>query len=139
MNRSGYPRLGSILVVDMAEPEPIREAHEEARRIRHEAERRARDIMEDARKESAEMLAEARACADAALEDAKRLRAALQKSMEALTTQADQLVRDVHLAHRELLGSLRLPGVAQRDAAPKRRPGARAEDVFEPPDWIAGR
>jgi cell division septum initiation protein DivIVA len=123
----------------MAEPQEIRDAHEEARRIRHEAERRARDIMEDARKESAAMLAEAKACADAALEDAKRLREALQKSAEALTSQADQLVRDVHLAHRELLGSLRLPGVSARDAPPQRRPAARAEDVFEPPDWIAGR
>jgi cell division septum initiation protein DivIVA len=123
----------------MAEPEEIRQAHEEARRIRHDAERRARDILEDARKQSAEMLAEARAAADAALEDAKRLREALQKSSQALTTQADQLVRDVHLAHRELLGSLRLPGVSARDAPPKSRPGPRAEDVFEPPDWIRGR
>jgi cell division septum initiation protein DivIVA len=126
-------------LLSMAEPREIKEAHEEARRIRHDAERRARDIMEDARKESAEMLAEARACADAALEDAKRLRDVLQKSAQALTTEADHLVRDVHLAHRELLASLRLPGVAARDAAPKGRPGPSAEDVFEPPDWIAGR
>src|SRR5689334_7286633 len=123
----------------MSEAKEIRDAHEEARRIRHDAERRARDIMEDARKESAAMLAEARACADAALEDAKRLREALGKSAEALTTEADQLVRDVHMAHRELLASLRLPGVAARDApaaAPKRRD---PEDLFEPPDWIGRR
>lgn len=119
----------------MAEPKEIRDAHEEARRIRHEAERRARDIMEDARKESAAMLAEARACADAALEDAKQLREALGKSAAALTGQADQLVRDVNLAHRELLASLRLPGVSDRDA-PRRSKPARAEDLFEPPDWI---
>ena len=123
----------------MAEPQPIKDAHEEARRIRHEAERRARDIMEDARKESAAMLSEARAIADAALEDAKRLREALQKSADALTGQADQLVRDVHLAHRELLASLRLPGVAERDAPRRTRPGASAEDLFEPPDWVGGR
>jgi cell division septum initiation protein DivIVA len=123
----------------MAEPSEIREAHEEARRIRHDAERRARDTMEDARKQSAEMLAEARACADAALEDAKRLRDALKKSSDRLTAEADQLVRDVHLAHRELLASLRLPGVAARDAPAAPRPGPRADDVFEPPDWIAGR
>ena len=123
----------------MAEPKEIKDAHEEARRIRHDAERRARDIMEDARKESASMLAEARKCADAALEDAKRLRDALAKSTEALTGQADQLVRDVHLAHRELLASLRLPGVSERDAPKAGRPAPRAEDVFEPPDWIAGR
>jgi cell division septum initiation protein DivIVA len=122
----------------MAEPKEIKEAHEEARRIRHDAERRARDIMEDARKESAAMLAEAKACADAALEDAKRLRAALGQSAEALTSQADALVRDVNLAHRELLASLRLPGVSERDA-PKRAQPASAEDLFEPPDWIAGR
>jgi cell division septum initiation protein DivIVA len=124
----------------MAEPKEIRDAHDEARRIRHDAERRARDIMEDARKESAAMLAEARACADAALEDAKRLREALGKSAEALTGQADQLVRDVHMAHRELLASLRLPGVAARDApaaAPPKRPDP--EDLFEPPDWIGRR
>jgi|SRR5215218_8043095 len=125
----------------MAEPQPIKDAHEEARRIRHDAERRARDIMEDARKESAAMLAEARAVADAALEDAKRLRDALNKSAEALTGEADRLVRNVHMAHRELLASLRLPGVAARDAPArgKPRPSPGAEDLFEPPDWIAGR
>src|SRR3954447_1229690 len=115
----------------MAEPKEIKDAHDEARRIRHDAERRARDIMEDARKESAAMLAEARAVADAALEDAKRLRDALTKSAEALTNEADQLVRTVHMAHRELLASLRLPGVAARDAPPqaRSRPGPGPEDV----------
>jgi hypothetical protein len=85
------------------------------------------------------MLAEARACADAALEDAKRLRDALAKSSEVLTREAEQLVRDVQLAHRELLASLRLPGVSERDAPKRGRPGPRAEDVFEPPDWIRGQ
>ena len=124
----------------MAEPKEIKDAHDEARRIRHDAERRARDIVEDARKQSAAMLADAKAAADAALEDAKRLRDALHTTADALTSEADQLVRDVHVAHRELLASLRLPGVAARDnprAQPK--PGPGAEDVFEPPDWIAGR
>jgi cell division septum initiation protein DivIVA len=119
----------------MAEPREIKEAHEEARRIRHDAERRARDTTEEARKQSAAMLAEARATADAALEDAKRLRETLAKTAAALTQQADQLVRDVNLAHRELLASLRLPGVAQRDA-PKRPPNP--DELFEPPDWIKG-
>jgi len=123
----------------MAEPKEIKDAHDEARRIRHDAERRARDIVEDARKQSAAMLAEARAVADAALEDAKRLREALHKSAEALTGQADQIVRDVNLAHRELLASLRLPGVAERDAPRRTRPGPGAEDLFEPPDWIRGQ
>jgi cell division septum initiation protein DivIVA len=123
----------------MAEPQPIKDAHEEARRIRHDAERRARDIVEEARKDSAAMLAEARACADAALEDAKRLREALAKSTEALTGQAEQLVRDVNMAHRELLASLRLPGVAERDAPKRSRPAPSAEDLFEPPDWIGNR
>src|SRR3954462_11933044 len=119
----------------MAEPKEIKDAHDEARRIRHDAERRARDIMEEARKESAAMLAEARAVADAALEDAKRLRGALTKSAEALANQADQVVRNVHVAHRELLASLRLPGVAARDASPRERakPKPGAEDLFEPP------
>ena len=121
----------------MAEPQPIRDAHEEARRIRHDAERRARDIVEEARKQSAEALAEARATADAVLEDAKRLGEALTKAAEALTGEADRLVRDVQLAHRELLASLRLPGVAERGSGKKARPGP--EDLFEPPDWIRGR
>ncbi|HEX4719976.1 MAG TPA: hypothetical protein VH300_15730 [Thermoleophilaceae bacterium] len=125
----------------MAEPREIKEAHEEARRIRREAERRARDVVEDARKQSAEMLAEARATADAALEDAKRLGEALTKSAAALTAEAERLVRDVQLAHRELLGSLRLPGVAARDMPESRRPrtGPGPDDLFEPPDWIRGR
>jgi cell division septum initiation protein DivIVA len=122
----------------MAEPQEIRDAHEEARRIRHDAERRARDILEDARRQSAEGLGEARAAADAVLEDAKRLGEALTKASEALTSEADRLVRDVQLAHRELLASLRLPGVAAREArTPPPRPGA--DDLFEPPDWIRGR
>ena len=121
----------------MAEPEPIRDAHEEARRIRHEAERRARDILEEARKQAAASLAEARAAADAVLEDAKRLGEALHGTADALTSEADRLVRDVQMAHRELLASLRLPGVAERRAGPPPRPGP--EDLFEPPDWIGGR
>jgi cell division septum initiation protein DivIVA len=124
----------------MAEPQEIREAHEEARRIRHEAERRARDTVEDARKQSAAMLAEAGAAADAALEDAKRLGDALTKSAEALTAEAEALVRNAHLAHRELLASLRLPGVSARDmpASRRPRPSPGPDDLFEPPDWIRG-
>jgi cell division septum initiation protein DivIVA len=124
----------------MVEPQPIRDAHEEARRIRHDAERRARDIVEDARKESAASVAEARAAADAVLEDAKRLGEALTKAATALTGEADRLVRDVQMAHRELLASLRLPGVAERAGGatpPRPRPGA--EDLFEPPDWLGRR
>lgn len=122
----------------MAEPQEIRDAHEEARRIRHDAERRARDILDEARKSSAAALAEARAAADAVLEDAKRLGEALTKASAALTSEADRLVRDVQLAHRELLASLRLPGVAAREAGePPPRPGP--DDLFEPPDWIGGR
>jgi cell division septum initiation protein DivIVA len=122
----------------MAEPQPIRDAHDEARRIRHDAERRARDIVEEARKESAAALAEARAAADAALEDAQALATTLRSTAAALTAEADKLVRDVQLAHRELLGSLRLPGVAQREGRVERpRPGP--EDLFEPPDWVGRR
>jgi cell division septum initiation protein DivIVA len=120
----------------MAEPQPIKDAHEEARRIRRDAERRARDIVEDARKESAAVVGEARAAADGVLEDAKRLSDALGKSATALTSEAEQLLRDVQMAHRELLASLRLPGVAERDLPASRPP--RPEDVFEPPDWIPG-
>lgn len=119
----------------MEAPE-IRAAHEEARRIRHDAERRARDVVEDARRESAAALAEARAAADAVLEDAKRLGEVLVKTSEALTAQANQMVRDVQLAHRELLASLRLPGVADRDAGPRARPRREPSELFEPPDWV---
>ena len=123
----------------MAEPSEIRSAHEEARRIRHDAERRARDILEEARKQSAAALAEARAAADAVLEDAKRLHDQLTKASAALTGEAESLVRDVQLAHRELLASLRLPGVADREAGRTARPRPGPEDLFEPPDWIRGR
>src|SRR4051794_2212359 len=123
----------------MAEPQPIRDAHEEARRIRHDAERRARDIVEDARKESTAAIAEARAAADAVLEDAKRLGDALRKSAEALTGEADRLVRNVQMAHRELLASLRLPGVAERDSTSRPRPRPGPDELFEPPDWIRER
>src|SRR5436305_9864380 len=122
----------------MAEPQPIKDAHEEARRIRRDAERRARDIVEDARKESAAVVAEARAAADGVLEDAKRLSDALGKSATALTSEAEQLLRDVQMAHRELLASLRLPGIAERDVPASRRPrpGPRSEVVFEPPALV---
>ncbi len=122
----------------MAEPKPIRDAHEEARRIRHDAERRARDIVEEARRESAASLGEARAAANAVLEDARRLGEALTKAAAALTGEADRLVRDVQLAHRELLASLRLPGIAARDAGTGERPRPDPEELFEPPDWIRG-
>ena len=123
----------------MAEPSEIRGAHEEARRIRHDAERRARDILEDARKQSAAALSEARAAADAVLEDSKRLHDQLTKAAEALTGQAESLVRDVQLAHRELLASLRLPGIADRDAGRPKSSRPDPKDLFEPPDWIRGR
>ncbi|MEA2425919.1 MAG: hypothetical protein QOH13_2329, partial [Thermoleophilaceae bacterium] len=98
----------------MVEPQPIRDAHDEARRIRHDAERRARDIVEDGRRDAKAMLTEARAAADAVLEDAKKLAEALRTTGSALSSQADALLRDVQLAHRELLSELRLPGVAER-------------------------
>jgi cell division septum initiation protein DivIVA len=123
----------------MAEPHPTREAHEEARRIRHEAERRARDIQEEARNQAQAMLAEARAAADSVLEDAKKLADALRTTGEALSAEADRLLRDVQLAHRELLGELRLPGVAERERAARApRPRPEPEEIFEPPDWIGG-
>jgi cell division septum initiation protein DivIVA len=123
----------------MAEPETTREAHDEARRIRHEAERRARDIQEDARSQAQALLAEARAAADAVLEDAKKLADALRTTGAQLSAEADRLLRDVQLAHRELLSELRLPGVAERDrSARPPRPRPEPEEIFEPPDWIGG-
>ena len=124
----------------MAEPQEVRAAHDDARRIRHDAERRARDIVEDARQQAQEMLVEARTAADAVLEDAKKLADALRTTGSSLSNQADALLRDVQLAHRELLSELRLPGVAERDRsakAPRPRP-AEPEEIFEPPDWIGG-
>jgi len=123
----------------MAEPNEVRAAHDAARRIRHDAERRARDIVEDGRKQAQEMLVEARTAADAVLEDAKKLANALRSTGSSLSNQADALLRDVQLAHRELLSELRLPGVAERDRtakAPPPRP--EADEIFEPPDWIGG-
>ena len=129
----------------MAEPKPTREAHDEARRIRHDAERRARDILEDARQEAKTMLTEARAAADAVLEDSKKLAEVLRTTGGALSAEADRLVRDVQLAHRELLGELRLPGVSDRERAARAgekgaaaRPRKEPEEIFEPPDWIGG-
>jgi hypothetical protein len=71
------------------------------------------------------------------LDDAKRLGEALRAASEALTGEADRLVRNVQMAHRELLGSLRLPGVADRETGRRPRPGA--DDLFEPPDWVGPR
>jgi cell division septum initiation protein DivIVA len=129
----------------MAEPQETREAHDEARHIRHEAERRARDILEDARKQSQAMLTEARAAADAVLEDSKKLADALRSTGGALSGEADRLMRDVQLAHRELLGALRLPGVEARDRPARSGqtgsqppPRAEPEEIFEPPDWVGG-
>jgi cell division septum initiation protein DivIVA len=123
----------------MAEPQPTRDAHEEARRIRHEAERRARDIHDDARRQAQAMLGEARAAADAVLEDAKKLTNALRTTGAALSAEADRLLRDVQLAHRELLSELRLPGVAERERSARApRPQPEPEEIFEPPDWVGG-
>jgi cell division septum initiation protein DivIVA len=127
----------------VAEPKQTREAHDEARRIRHDAERRARDILEEARKQAQGMLTEARAAADAVLEDSKKLADALRSTGGALSAEADRLMRDVQLAHRELLGALRLPGVAERDRSARSgesaaRPRPEPEEIFEPPDWVGG-
>ena len=123
----------------MAEPKEVRAAHDEARQIRHDAERRARDITDEARKQAQDMLAEARAASDDVLEDAKKLAESLRKASAALSAQADALFRDVQLAHRELLSELRLPGVAERDRAARAAPPRpKADEIFEPPDWVGG-
>jgi len=118
--------------------EILEQARNLGRKELEESRRKALQMGEDARKEAAASIAEARAVADAALEDAQRLRDALAKSTQALTGEAEQLVRDVQLAHRELLGSLRLPGVSERDAPRSKKPPS-PDELFEPPDWIGPR
>ena len=121
-------------------------AHEELERARH----KAHEIELDAGRESARTLREARAAADAVLAEAQALSEKLRAAGEALGAEADQLLRDVRLTHRELLSELRLPGLSER---PQERDEAAAEgrilgepprqrpapsEVFELPDWVAG-
>jgi vacuolar-type H+-ATPase subunit H len=133
----------------MAEPSSSRDAEREARLILDEARRKAREeldaarrkaaqLHDDARRQSGESFAQAREAADAVKAEAEKLATALRTAGVELERQAQALLRDVHLAHRELLGELRLPGVVERTRDPDapRRPGP--EEIFEPPNWLGG-
>jgi cell division septum initiation protein DivIVA len=149
-----------VAAAERASVETRRKAEMEAKRIVDEARvtarnelesarRKARDLDEEARKNAAKKLSEARVAADAVLEDAKKLAAALKIASTALNAQAEKLVRDVQLTHRELMSELRLPGVAdvtrkrraEREAAETGRPQPPPEppapdELFELPDWV---
>jgi vacuolar-type H+-ATPase subunit E/Vma4 len=131
----------------MAEPSSPRDAEHEARLILDEARRKAREeldaarrkaaqLHDDARRQSSDAFTDARQAADSVKAEAEKLAAALRTAGVELERQAQALLRDVHLAHRELLGELRLPGVADRDRDPgaPRRPAP--EEIFEPPNWV---
>ncbi|MFL5896550.1 MAG: hypothetical protein ACJ76Z_15730 [Thermoleophilaceae bacterium] len=136
-------------IVDAAEKAAIetrRHAEQQAREILDEARkvgrrelddsrRKALQLGEDARKEAATAVNEAREAADAVMAEAESLAASLKAAATALTAEAERLVRDVQLTHRELLGELRLPGLAQRDAE---KPRAERDLPFEVPDWLGG-
>src|SRR5437764_1141251 len=81
----------------------------------------------------------------------RSLAASLREAGERLGAEADRLVRDVQLTHRELLSELRLPGLAERrpedpdetategrilGEPPRQRPAP--SEVFDLPDWVAG-
>ena len=86
--------------------------------------------------------------------EAQSLAQSLKAAANALTAEAERLVRDVQLTHRELLAELRLPGVAEVRAKregrgdpadetgrvpgepPRRRP--TSPEVFDLPDWVPG-
>jgi len=132
----------------------LEQARQRGRADWEEARRKALEMTQDARKEAAAAIAEARAAADAVLAEAEGLAESLRKASEQLTAEADRLVRDVQLTHRELLAELRLPGLADRHAAepdaeepssaagrilgepPRQRPAP--SEVFDLPDWVAG-
>ena len=136
-------------IVDAAEKaaaETRRQAEKQAREILEEARkvgrkelddsrRKALQLGEDARKEAATAITEAREAADAVMAEAESLAASLKTAAIALTAEADRLVRDVQLTHRELLGELRLPGLAERDSR-REAPATRREAPFEVPDWV---
>jgi hypothetical protein len=91
------------------------------------------------RQEAQEVLAHARAAADQVLREAEALAATLRDAAAKLKAEADQLVYDVQLTHRELLAELRVPGLAARDE----RRSAAAEPgsdepgpIFDLPDWV---
>lgn len=137
-------------IVDAAEKagaETRRQAEKQAREILEEARkvgrkeledsrRKGLQLGEDARKEAAAAIAEAREAADAVMAEAESLAASLKTAAAALTGEADRLVRDVQLTHRELLGELRLPGLAERQSAGGEPSRGRRETPFELPDWM---
>jgi cell division septum initiation protein DivIVA len=103
-----------------------------------EAKREANRIVAEARKEAKAILAEAKEAADSVLAEAQGLAASLRTRAEALTAEADRLVQNVQLTHRELLAELRVPGLAARDqarAADQAQP-SEPETTFELPNWI---
>lgn len=107
----------------------------------NEAERRAAaDVRraQEAYKEAAGHLARAREAADNVLRDAEALSATLRDAARRLNAEADKLVQDVQLTHRELLAELRVPGLADRDQARASNEQRRSNDpdqIFEMPEW----
>ena len=118
--------------------EILEEAKKVGRKELEESRRKSLQLGEDARKEAANAIAEAREAADAVMAEAESLAASLKAAAAALTGEADRLVRDVQLTHRELLGELRLPGLADRDRSATQPPRReRDRDLpFEVPDWL---
>src|SRR5438067_13163735 len=131
--------------------ELLEEARRTGRRELEEARRKALELGQDAQKEAQATAAEARDAAEAGLAEAPSLAASLREAGERLGAEADRLVRDVQLTHRELLSELRLPGLAERrpedpdetategrilGEPPRQRPAP--SEVFDLPDWVAG-
>lgn len=97
--------------------ELIEDARTEAERLRHETQEAVRD-----------RVAEAQEAAHQVLEDARQLSTGLRRLGEALGDQAEQILREVHAAHRRMQADLRVDLGAESDR-PSRLRGASAPEA----------
>lgn len=107
------------------------EARDEASKWLDIARREADEITAEARKQSGERVANAQEAADEMLGNAKTVATGLRRLGESLSDQADRILRDVHAAHKQMTGDLRIasagPGPEPRAAAERLRRERAAE------------
>ena len=134
---------GELEAARLRSLELIEDARTESARLRHEAQQAVRD-----------RVAEAERAAHQVLEDARQLSTGLRRLGEALGDQAEQILREVHAAHRRMQADLRVdfgvegerPSRLRRASAPDpadaeapRRSSTGERGSLDVPPWVGRR
>jgi hypothetical protein len=100
--------------------ELIEDARQEAARLRHDAQRAVRDRVADAEE-----------AAHQVLEDARQLTTGLRRLGEALGDQAEQILREVHAAHRRMQADLRVDVGGERERPSRLRRASERDPAVD--------